>query len=104
MSSHDSKTRGSRFAMRPGHWALLLGAVVVALLPVLFGVRRGEAHALSGPNGSGKTTVPNLLSGLYVPTAGAIHFRQRDVVHWRPSRIAVAGMARSFQNLRLSEN
>ncbi len=66
-----------------------------------FTVRRGEVHALIGPNGSGKTTCINLLSGLYVPTAGQIHFLGRDIVGWRPSRIAVSGMARSFQNLRL---
>ncbi|HSC69784.1 MAG TPA: ATP-binding cassette domain-containing protein, partial [Candidatus Methylomirabilis sp.] len=66
-----------------------------------FSVRRGEIHALIGPNGSGKTTIINLLSGLYVPTAGRIHFLGRDIVGLRPSRIAHTGMARSFQNLRL---
>ena len=64
-------------------------------------VRRGEAHALIGPNGSGKTTILNLLSGLYVPTAGRIQFLGREIVGLRPSRIAHLGMARSFQNLRL---
>ncbi len=66
-----------------------------------FNVRRGEIHALIGPNGSGKTTIINLLSGLYVPTAGRITFLRRDIVGLRPSRIAHIGMARSFQNLRL---
>jgi len=66
-----------------------------------FTVRRGEIHALIGPNGSGKTTCINLLSGLYVPTAGRIHFLGRDIVGLRPNRIARSGMARSFQNLRL---
>jgi branched-chain amino acid transport system permease protein len=64
-------------------------------------VRRGEVHALIGPNGSGKTTIINLLSGLYVPTAGGIDFLGRDIVGQRPNRIAHHGMARSFQNLRL---
>ena len=63
--------------------------------------RRGEIHALIGPNGSGKTTYINLLSGLYVPTSGRIRFLGQDVVGLRPSRIACSGMARSFQNLRL---
>ncbi len=66
-----------------------------------FTVLRGEIHALIGPNGSGKTTCINLLSGLYVPTSGRIHFLGRDIVGLRPSRIACSGMARSFQNLRL---
>lgn len=64
-------------------------------------VRRGEAHALIGPNGSGKTTILNLLSGLYVPTGGRIQFLGKEIVGLRPSRIAHHGMARSFQNLRL---
>jgi branched-chain amino acid transport system permease protein len=64
-------------------------------------VRRGEVHALIGPNGSGKTTYINLLSGLYVPTSGRIRFLGQDVAGLRPSRIACSGMARSFQNLRL---
>jgi len=66
-----------------------------------FTIIRGEIHALIGPNGSGKTTCINLLSGLYVPTSGRIHFLGRDIVGLRPSRIACDGMARSFQNLRL---
>ena len=74
---------------------------IAALDGVDFVVRRGEVHALIGPNGSGKTTCINLLSGLYVPTAGRIRFLGRDVAGRRPSRIAGAGMARSFQNLRL---
>ncbi len=74
---------------------------VKAVDGVDFTVRQGEIHALIGPNGSGKTTIINLLSGLYVPTAGRIHFLGQDVVGLRPSRIAHYGMARSFQNLRL---
>ena len=74
---------------------------VKAVDGVDFTVRRGEVHALIGPNGSGKTTIINLLSGLYVPSAGRIRFLDRDIVGLRPSRIAHAGMARSFQNLRL---
>ncbi len=74
---------------------------LVAVDEVDLVVRRGEAHALIGPNGSGKTTYINLLSGLYAPTAGSIRFRGQSVVGLRPNRIAKSGMARSFQNLRL---
>ena len=74
---------------------------LVAVDKVDLMVRRGEIHALIGPNGSGKTTYINLLSGLYVPTSGNIRFLGKDVVGLRPSRIACIGMARSFQNLRL---
>jgi branched-chain amino acid transport system permease protein len=74
---------------------------LVAVDEVGLSVRRGEARALIGPNGSGKTTYINLLSGLYVPTSGTIRFLGRSVVGLRPNRIARGGMARSFQNLRL---
>ncbi len=74
---------------------------LVAVDKVDLAVRRGEVHALIGPNGSGKTTYINLLSGLYVPTSGRIRFLGKDVAGLRPSRIACSGMARSFQNLRL---
>jgi len=74
---------------------------LVAVDKVDLVVRRGEVHALIGPNGSGKTTYINLLSGLYVPTAGRIRFLGKDVAGLRPNRIACSGMARSFQNLRL---
>ncbi|BDG60180.1 branched-chain amino acid ABC transporter ATP-binding protein/permease [Caldinitratiruptor microaerophilus] len=66
-----------------------------------FTVRRGEIHALIGPNGSGKTTVINLLSGVYVPTAGSIRFLGEPIVGLRPNRIARRGLTRTFQNIRL---
>jgi ABC-type branched-subunit amino acid transport system ATPase component len=58
-------------------------------------------HALIGPNGSGKTTVLNLLSGVYVPTSGAIHLFEQPIGRWRPHRMVRGGMARTFQNIRL---
>jgi len=64
-------------------------------------VRRGEIQALIGPNGSGKTTIINMLSGLYVPTAGKILFNGSDVTGHRPHSITAHGMARTFQNIRL---
>jgi branched-chain amino acid transport system permease protein len=72
-----------------------------ALDGVDFTVRRGEVHALIGPNGSGKTTCLNLVSGLYVPSSGSIRFLGESIVGLRPNRIARRGMARTFQNLRL---
>jgi branched-chain amino acid transport system permease protein len=64
-------------------------------------VRKGAIHALIGPNGSGKTTILNMLSGLYVPTSGTITFRGVDVTGKRPHVIASHGMGRTFQNIRL---
>jgi branched-chain amino acid transport system ATP-binding protein len=66
-----------------------------------FEVGAGTVHALIGPNGSGKTTVLNMLSGVYTPTAGVIEFEGARLGHWRPHRMNRAGMARTFQNIRL---
>jgi branched-chain amino acid transport system permease protein len=64
-------------------------------------VRRGMIHALIGPNGSGKTTILNMLSGLYVPTAGEILLEGRAISGQKSHRITSRGMARTFQNIRL---
>jgi ABC-type branched-subunit amino acid transport system ATPase component len=58
-------------------------------------------HALIGPNGSGKTTILNMLSGLYVPTAGEILLEGRAISGQKSHHITSQGMARTFQNIRL---
>lgn len=72
-----------------------------ALNEVDLTVRRGVIHGLIGPNGSGKSTMMNVLTGIYVPTAGAIEFAGRSVVGRTPSDIALSGIARTFQNVQL---
>ena len=57
--------------------------------------------SIIGPNGAGKTTFFNMLTGLYRPTAGRILFDGRDVTGTRPDLITAAGVARTFQNIRL---
>jgi branched-chain amino acid transport system permease protein len=64
-------------------------------------IQRGTIHALIGPNGAGKTTVVNLITGLYRPTAGRIVIGGRDVTGLAPHAVALAGVARTFQNLQL---
>jgi branched-chain amino acid transport system permease protein len=66
-----------------------------------FEVVRGRVHALIGPNGSGKTTTLNLLSGIYKPTAGRIRLAGRDITGLAPHVLARAGIGRTFQNIRL---
>jgi branched-chain amino acid transport system permease protein len=68
---------------------------------ISFSVRRGEVHALIGPNGSGKTTALNVLSGLYAETAGRIMLSGQDVTRLPPYARTAAGMGRTFQNIRL---
>ena len=64
-------------------------------------VKRGTIHGLIGPNGSGKSTMMNVLTGIYVPTAGSIDFGGRSVVGRTSSDIALSGIARTFQNVQL---
>jgi len=64
-------------------------------------IRRGTIHGLIGPNGSGKSTMMNVLTGIYVPTAGAIAFGGRSLVGRTAADIALSGIARTFQNVQL---
>ncbi|GAC1336166.1 MAG: branched-chain amino acid ABC transporter ATP-binding protein/permease [Bradyrhizobium sp.] len=64
-------------------------------------VRRGGVHALIGPNGSGKTTTLNVLSGLYKATAGRIVLDGTDITTMPPHQRTAAGLGRTFQNIRL---
>ncbi len=64
-------------------------------------VALGKIHALIGPNGSGKTTALNVISGIYKPTGGQIVFKGDQVGGVPPHRLTARGLARTFQNIRL---
>lgn len=64
-------------------------------------VAPGEIVGLIGPNGSGKTTTVNLLTGLYRASSGSVVIDGCDLTRAKPERIVRAGLARTFQNLRL---
>ncbi|MDO8978246.1 MAG: branched-chain amino acid ABC transporter ATP-binding protein/permease [Afipia sp.] len=64
-------------------------------------VRRGGVHALIGPNGSGKTTTLNMLSGLYKTTSGKIVLDGTDVTDMPAHQRTASGLGRTFQNIRL---
>ena len=66
-----------------------------------FEIAAGEIRGLIGPNGSGKTTLFNLISGLYTPTSGSIVFEGKPIAGRRPDEVTRAGIARTFQNIRL---
>src|SRR5271166_731365 len=74
---------------------------LMAVDGVDFQVRRGGLHGLIGPNGSGKTTTLNVVTGLYRPTAGAVHVDGVDVTTLPAHQRTIAGLARTFQNIRL---
>lgn len=74
---------------------------LVAVGGVDFVVPERGIVSLIGPNGAGKTTFFNMLTGLYAPSSGRIAFEGKDITGLRPDKIMKAGVARTFQNIRL---
>jgi branched-chain amino acid transport system permease protein len=74
---------------------------LVAVNDMSLQVRAGEIAALIGPNGAGKSTMFNLISGVLDPTAGAVRFRGREIAGLPARDIALMGMSRTFQHVRL---
>ena len=64
-------------------------------------IEKGELYGLIGPNGAGKTTVFNLLTGVYKPNEGIIKLDGEDITRKNTIEINHAGIARTFQNIRL---
>ena len=75
------------------------GLTAVSELSLCVGA--GELVGLIGPNGAGKTTAFNMITGVYQPTSGSIHFAGKNTRGIKPNRLAGAGIARTFQNIRL---
>ena len=74
---------------------------LTAVSDVTFNVPERSIVSIIGPNGAGKTTFFNMLTGFYKPTFGKIEFDGKNVTGGRPDVIMKAGMARTFQNIRL---
>ena len=77
---------------------------VKALNDVSFSVNQGEIFTIIGPNGAGKSTLFNVISRIYEPDNGDIHFNNQNISKSKPHQIANLGIARTFQNLELFEN
>ncbi len=69
-----------------------------------FDIPEGVIYGLIGPNGSGKTTTFNLITGIYTPTEGKVLFQGKNITGRPPFRIVQGGVARTFQNLRIFGN
>ncbi len=74
---------------------------IIAVRDITINVTEGSITAIIGPNGAGKTTLFNLMTGIYEPTDGTIVFNGKSLVGLRPDRVNAAGVARTFQNIRL---
>ncbi|HYF27507.1 MAG TPA: ABC transporter ATP-binding protein [Baekduia sp.] len=74
---------------------------LVAVNDVDFAVPEKAIVSIIGPNGAGKTTFFNCMTGLYKPTTGKVTFAGRDITGKRPDQITAAGIARTFQNIKL---
>ncbi len=75
---------------------------IIAVHDMSISMPKGSICGIIGPNGAGKTTMFNMLSGFYVPTEGDVVFKGRSIKHLKPNQVCKRGMARTFQNIRLS--
>jgi len=105
----EVQVRGDGLVASPPARSVVLSATgltkrfggIVAVDDVTFELRRGETLGLIGPNGAGKTTVLDLVSGVLPVDGGRIELGGVDIGSWSPSRRAVAGLGRSFQDARI---
>ena len=74
---------------------------LIAVEDVSFEVNKGEIVSIIGPNGAGKTTIFNMLTGVYKVNQGTVEFEEKEIQNKAPREIVKAGMARTFQNIRL---
>src|SRR5262245_60587705 len=109
MSSINMAPSKSSIAVGPESSAALLRAEglclsfggLKAVQNFSLGLPPNALYGLIGPNGAGKTTVFNLLTGVYRPNAGEIQLAGRNLTGLKPHVITAAGIARTFQNIRL---
>ena len=94
---------GKQIVLRTDHLSIQFGGLK-AVDDVNLTISRGELYGLIGPNGAGKTTVFNLLTGVYKPTVGRFFLCGNELTGKSALDINRAGIARTFQNIRLFNN
>lgn len=77
---------------------------VTAVNELEIAIPKDSIVGIIGPNGAGKTTAFNVISGFYTPQSGKVFFKGQNITGLPPHKICAAGMARTFQNIRLSHN
>src|SRR5437016_8765906 len=95
-----STGNGGRALLTASHITKQFGGLV-AVNDVSFSVPQGGIVSLIGPNGAGKTTFFNTMTGLYKPTRGQVEFNGRVITGRPPHLVTKAGIARTFQNIKL---
>jgi ABC-type branched-subunit amino acid transport system ATPase component len=75
--------------------------VLYALNRLNLTLNQGDVYGFIGPNGAGKTTIFNLVTGALRPDHGTVAYAGRDITGLRPDQVAGAGIARTYQDLRL---
>jgi ABC-type branched-subunit amino acid transport system ATPase component len=98
--SASAKTQGGEVVLKVEGLSKHFGGVK-AVDDVSFEIHAGHIHSLIGPNGSGKSTMINVLTGLYDATHGKITLLGKDITTTKPHDRVSAGLARTFQNIRL---
>jgi branched-chain amino acid transport system permease protein len=102
-SASAAAARNGRTALRLDHLRMEFGGVA-ALQGVDLSVGEGDIFAVIGPNGAGKTTLFNCVTGVFKPMAGEVCLGDTPVTGRRPHEVTQAGIARTFQNIRLFPN
>jgi branched-chain amino acid transport system ATP-binding protein len=97
---HSAATNGGGTLLEASHISKIFGGLV-AVNDVEFRVPPKAIVSLIGPNGAGKTTFFNCLTGLYKPTTGRVVFDGKDITAKRADLVTRAGIARTFQNIKL---
>ncbi len=77
---------------------------VIAVNGLSMQIPSGSIVGLIGPNGAGKTTAFNVISGFYTPQEGKVVFDGKEITAHAPHQVCKAGLARTFQNIRLSQH
>lgn len=98
--THQPRKRGDTMLLEIQDLTMRFGGLI-AVKDVSMEIEQGAIHGLIGPNGSGKTTIFNVVSGYYKPTGGSVRFEGHTISGRPAHQITTLGLARTFQNLRL---